>query len=236
MSDDKRNLYQRLAAAILDIPPIEKDTSIEVKQGQSYRATTYDGAITKIRPVLLRHGIVFSQEVLESTNDSYEYETKYGQKVGFLTYVRVRLTFINVDNPDERIVSDGVGTGMDSQDKAAGKALTYARKTALFGILMTSTGDNEESRPDHEATRTAPRPEKRPQAQGSSEFATEPQTKLVNIKGKNVFGDAWEAKKAETLGHYGVTSTKELTFDQASKIIDRLVKLEEEMSLDDMGV
>jgi hypothetical protein len=236
MPDDKRNLYQRLHAAIQEVGPVKKDTEIGFGRS-SYKATTYDNVLSNIKPALIRHGIVIEARTEVAEHSSYEYVGQGGEvKTGWKCDVVAEVAFVNIDDPKDRFSCTAPGTGMDSQDKAPGKAFTYAVKYALRQALMATTGENEEERPDHEASRPAPRPEKRPQQQGGSKFATEPQTKLINIKGKNVFGDAWEAKKAETLGHYGVTSTKELTIDQASKIIDRLVKLEEEKSLNEMGV
>jgi len=233
------NLYQRLAAAIADCPPIEKDTSIAAGKS-SYKATTFDGAISKIRPVLIKHGIVFSQEIIEQTNETYEYEQQYGNnpavtKVGFLTYVHVRLTFINIDNPEERIISDGVGTGMDSQDKAAGKALTYARKNALLAILMTSTGENDEERPDHEATRATPA-RKKTASSKSGGAVTDAQVKMIHAVGHKVYGDKWDDHRHHVLGAKGLTSLNELSSQQASAWIDQLKRKEEEDALKDMGV
>ena len=48
---------------------------------------------------------------------------------------------MNIDNPKEYIETISYGTGLDTGDKAAGKAMTYADKYALMKMYKISTGN-----------------------------------------------------------------------------------------------
>ena len=56
--------------------------------------------------------------------------------------------FVNLDNPSEYIETTVYGDGLDTGDKAPGKAMTYADKYALMKAYKLSTGDD----PDKEAS------------------------------------------------------------------------------------
>ena len=50
--------------------------------------------------------------------------------------------FVNVDKPEEYIDITTYGDGVDSQDKAPGKAMTYGDKYALLKAYKIITGDD----------------------------------------------------------------------------------------------
>ena len=52
---DTRNIHQRLAAAMLDVTYIQKDK----KQGMRYSIVSHDVVTAKVRPALLKQGIVY---------------------------------------------------------------------------------------------------------------------------------------------------------------------------------
>lgn len=229
---DTRTLHQRLLAAVDECPPIAKDTT--VGEGRfSYKATTYDGAIKEIKPILVKHGIVTSSRIVSFEHTQYDYTTGQGQeKTGFITYAHVEVDFINADDPTDRETFSGLGMGMDSQDKGPGKAITYARKTAILAALMTTTGDNEEDRPDHTPTRSMPA--QRRTEPSAAKYATDHAVRTLNIKGKAVYGDVWEEVKKNVLGKMGLTSTKELSPTDCDGWTRTLIKKEEEKAQAEM--
>lgn len=50
--------------------------------------------------------------------------------------------FVNIDKPEEYIDIDTYGDGVDSGDKAPGKAMTYSDKYALMKAYKIITGDD----------------------------------------------------------------------------------------------
>ena len=55
--------------------------------------------------------------------------------------------FVNIDNPDEYVETIVYGDGLDTGDKAPGKAMTYADKYALMKAYKLSTGDDSDKDP-----------------------------------------------------------------------------------------
>jgi hypothetical protein len=56
------------------------------------------------------------------------------------------INFVNIDKPDDRIQVALEAHANDNGDKAPGKAVTYATKTAILKVLCLETGENDESR------------------------------------------------------------------------------------------
>ncbi|MDQ9734072.1 ERF family protein, partial [Acinetobacter baumannii] len=59
--------------------------------------------------------------------------------------------FVNVENPEESIEIISYGDGIDTQDKAVGKAMTYADKYALMKAYKIISGDDpdQDKSPDN---------------------------------------------------------------------------------------
>lgn len=120
------NIYQRLAAAMADVTYIQK----EKKQGMRYTIVSHDAVTAKVRPVLLKHGIVYHPIDLEV------------EQVGNRTQVRLAVRFVNIGDPADFFVVPSLGYGIDDQDKGPGKAISYAVKYALLKALGLETGDD----------------------------------------------------------------------------------------------
>jgi len=126
------NIYQRLAKVMGEVDYIQK----EKKQGMRYSIVSHDAVTAKVRPILLKYGIVYHISHL-----SYD-------QVGNRTQVRLVVTFVNVDEPTEQIHSHSLGFGIDDQDKGAGKAVSYAVKYALLKSLGLETGEDPDENQD----------------------------------------------------------------------------------------
>ena len=56
------------------------------------------------------------------------------------------ISFVNMDKPEEKIDVTIEAHALDNGDKAPGKCLTYATKSAVLKVLWLETGENDESR------------------------------------------------------------------------------------------
>ncbi len=130
----EKNIYQRINAVI--------DEGIYIKRGSAGSGTgvLYDEAISVLRPILAKNGIVFN---VEKRGESKSRETKKGTYIFECDYA---VTYINIDNPDDRFTNVVEAHAMDSGDKAPGKAITYATKISLLKVFQIETGENDESR------------------------------------------------------------------------------------------
>jgi hypothetical protein len=99
---------------------------------------------------------------------------------------------VNIDKPNESIMSVGYGDGIDSGDKATGKATTYARKYALIDLFNLSKGDD----PDKEASQEYKPIEKSTKEQiakiNSLYSEKEINTMLKRMKKADLYNINWE--------------------------------------------
>lgn len=123
----KRNIYQRLAAAMEIVSYVQKD---EPTNGLKYAIVTHDAVTAKVRPALLKEGVVYHPQNLTHTQN------------GNRTEVSLEMKFTNIDTPNDFIIVPSFGYGIDSQDKGPGKAISYAVKYALLKALGLETGDD----------------------------------------------------------------------------------------------
>lgn len=150
MSEKKNlNLFQKLSAISQEIGVIQKDLTVEQKSGKSYTAVSERMILDKVKPLEEKYG-VFSYPGNRTVSSRTENRPYYsnGERRTFPVYIidlAVDYHFVNVDNPTEEIVVASYGTGMDTGDKAPGKAMTYADKYALMKAYKISTGDDPDA-------------------------------------------------------------------------------------------
>ena len=58
------------------------------------------------------------------------------------------VSFVNIDDGNDKVQIQLESHANDNGDKATGKALTYAVKNAILKVLSLETGENDESRND----------------------------------------------------------------------------------------
>ena len=124
-----KNVHQRLAAAMGEVDYIQK----ERKAGMNYTIVSHDAVTAKVRPVLLKHGIVYYPVRCEHVHN--------GNRAECAMTVR----FVNIDAPDDFFDVPTFGYGIDPQDKGPGKAMSYAVKYALLKALGLETGDDPDT-------------------------------------------------------------------------------------------
>lgn len=137
------NLAQRMLAVAKDVSHIAKDVSVK-HAGANYKGLSHDGVVAAVRDAMITHGVLALPSVI-ATNHG-EAETKSGN-VQQMIDVTVETTFINADDMSQTLSVTTVGTGIDSQDKAPGKAMSYAKKYGLLYAFLLITGENDEARP-----------------------------------------------------------------------------------------
>lgn len=129
LSQPGPNLFQRILRVMEDVSYVQKE---EKKVNNQYTFVSHDAVIAKLRPALIKHGIVVVPTVLEFKQD------------GNTTVVSYRVSFINAENPADFIQVDTLGYGVDPQDKGPGKAMSYAYKYAMLKMFCLETGDDPE--------------------------------------------------------------------------------------------
>lgn len=126
MSEKLLNIHQRLANAMGDVDYIQK----EKKQGMNYSIVSHDSVTAKVRPVLLKHGIVYYPVRCDHVHNGNRAECS------------MTIKFVNIDDPMDFFEVPTFGYGIDAQDKGPGKAMSYAVKYSLLKALGLETGDD----------------------------------------------------------------------------------------------
>ncbi len=134
--DKTLGLYERLFAVLGETGFIEKDKTHEIKKDGkkvgSFGYISHDSVSAQIRASFVRHGVLFFPTITKRQDNGNRVE------------LDVRVTFVNVDKPDEREAIDVIGYGVDSSDKGPGKAFSYAVKYALLKTFMLNSADDIE--------------------------------------------------------------------------------------------
>lgn len=146
MAEKTMNIYQKMSAATAEISRVSKN--LEVGFGKSsYKAVGEADVLAAVKPIEEKYGIYsypVSREIIESgvLENVSEYNGQTTTKKQFQMRVSTVYRFVNIDNPTEYVDITTYGDGVDSQDKAPGKAMTYADKYALLKAYKIMTGDD----------------------------------------------------------------------------------------------
>lgn len=143
------NIYERLSEVMKDVDYIQKTNG---KNNLKYSFASHDDVTAKCRESFIKHGIYPEIEIIK---DSLEKLSIHKEKPGYngapaqitdsdayVSYIKLKIKFVNIANPSDVAYGEGVGQGIDDQDKACGKAISYAYKYALLKALAIETGDD----------------------------------------------------------------------------------------------
>lgn len=116
-------------AVMKDIDYVQKE---DKKVNNQYKFVSHDAVTATCRKAFVEHGVLSVPTVVEHTVN------------GNRTVMAVKVEFINIDTPDDRLETISYGYGIDGQDKGVGKAYSYAIKYAYLKVLGLETGDDPE--------------------------------------------------------------------------------------------
>ena len=92
---------------------------------------------------MIKHGIVIIPiEMITKREDETLKDFQGNDKVNRITTVETRYRIQNIDDKDDYIIAVSAGTGVDTQDKGVGKAMTYAYKYLLLRTFAIPTGED----------------------------------------------------------------------------------------------
>lgn len=134
------NIYQKINAVMKEVEYVKKDSRI-----QNYMAVSHDQVVSMARKSLVNHGIVLSISCMRGQFfDRETIDSKVSKLRMYCGDYRVKL--INMDEPSDYVEINIQAHSLDGGDKAPGKCITYATKTALLKLLLLETGEDDESR------------------------------------------------------------------------------------------
>jgi len=155
-----KEITKAILAVMDEVKSIDK--TMNVGTGQSSYKGVSDKVVKEIlQPVMVKHGLVIVPTAVEAKATTERWEVtseKYGtqQKQSTLTEVTTKYLLIHQES-GESIELAGYGHGVDSQDKGAGKATTYALKYALLYTFLIPTGKIDDADTEHSEEMEVPK-------------------------------------------------------------------------------
>ena len=157
MNDVKEmNIYEKMSAITAEIGVVEKNLNVKVNSNSSYKAVSERDVLDAVKPIEQKYRVYSypaNRKIVD--RDVLTKETEYNGTITRTNTLFMRVEtvyrFVNIDKPDQFIETTVYGDGLDTGDKASGKAMTYADKYALMKAYKLSTGDDpdKEASPEH---------------------------------------------------------------------------------------
>lgn len=181
------SIYEKMSAITKEISAVAKDLNVGYGKNQ-YKATSEQNVLAAVKPLEEKYRVysypcnrqIVEAGVLVNTN-------RDGQEIR-QNFIRIETTyrFVDVDKPEEYIDVTTYGDGVDSQDKAPGKAMTYGDKYALLKAYKIITGDD----PDQDESQTM-------KSKGKTDL--KPVTSSINAEPQTAETQTTEKARSETL-------------------------------------
>lgn len=143
-------LVQAIVNVMKEVKSIEKN--LNVGEGRSsYKGVADKDVKHQIGEAMSRNGLCILPIEIEPkiTVERWVEETNYGPKTKQSVFTEVKTKYLILHESGESIEIVGYGHGVDSQDKSAGKATTYALKYALLYAFMVPTGTIDDADTTH---------------------------------------------------------------------------------------
>jgi hypothetical protein len=193
-----KNLIKAVLNVMLDVESIDKNMTVG-SGNSSYKGVADKDVKHTIGVAMRKNGLIILPTGIEKSTqiDRWEEESQYGKKMkqNVLTEVITKYTLFHESG--ESVELFGYGHGVDPQDKAAGKATTYALKYTLLYSFLVATGQIDDADTTHSNNIQTPQP-------------TKPQLTATTAQSEAAKGTTVEQLKAR----YTVTAEQESKYKQ----------------------
>ena len=132
------NIYQKISEVMKKVEYLTKDDSVSFGTTK-YKAISEEKVTSTIREQLVNIGIVILPVKQDATvTELMRTDKSVNQRADVHTVYRIQ----NIDDTEDYILVESNGSGVDTQDKAVGKAMTYAYKYMLLRSFAIPTGED----------------------------------------------------------------------------------------------
>ena len=140
------NIYKKMSAITTELTAVAKNLNVGIGKA-AYKAVGEADVLAAVKPLEEKHGVYsypYSRKIVEAdlVTTTSEYQGKVTEKTNRYLRIETVYRFVNIDNPEEYIDITTYGDGIDPQDKAVGKAMTYSDKYALLKAYKIITGED----------------------------------------------------------------------------------------------
>ena len=206
------NIFEKINAVMKEIEYLTKDDKVEFGTTK-YKAISEEKVTTAVRNELVKQGIVILPIEQQSENKEL---IRTDKSVNMLTSVHVKYRIQNIEDTTDYIEVESNGTGVDTQDKGVGKAMTYAYKYMLLRTFAIPTGED---------------PDKISSAETDDKIAREAdntiisETKATALESSITNNNIPDEKVTEVLNKFGYTNTREIKLKDYMPIITEFQRI-----------
>lgn len=149
------NIYEKLAAITAELNVVAKN--LKVGEGRNtYKAVGEADVLAAVKPLESKYKVYSypcSRRIVDNDviTTKKVYNGQESEVSKFFMRVETTYRFVNLEEPKDYCDITTYGDGLDSGDKAPGKAMTYGDKYALLKAYKIITGDD----PDQTASEDA---------------------------------------------------------------------------------
>lgn len=145
-----KNLVTAVLAVMKEVENIDKNLSVGTGYG-SYKGVQDKDVKLAFNRAMVKNGLVMLPVDVQGNATIERWEETYNgnKKVKQSVLTEVHTKYLLAHTSGECVELAGYGHGVDSQDKSAGKATTYAMKYALLYSFVTPTGSIDDADKTH---------------------------------------------------------------------------------------
>ena len=149
-----KNISKAIIAVMQAVKGMEKNSKVGTGNS-SYDGTKYQDVAETFNNAMSENGLsILPIDIKEETFiDRWEEEQTYNNRTTKKTkqsvFTKVTTKYLLLHESGESIELSGYGHGVDSQDKGAGKATTYALKNCLLYTFLTPVGKIDDTDTTH---------------------------------------------------------------------------------------
>lgn len=207
-------LAEKIARVMEGVEYLQKDMKVEYGRTK-YRAVSESMVTTAVRKELIANRMVILPMGVEHKLIEREHENGVSRLSEVVTTYRI----VDVETGYSEVLQS-LGSGVDSQDKSTGKALTYAYKYLLLRLFGIPTGEDPDQQASDEHTANQGKP-KNSTKQVTQEVDKELMGKLESQYNKLLQNDLIKDDERKNL----VISGKTMTVQRLKHGIDYIQQL-----------
>lgn len=205
------NIYEKINEVMKRIEYLTKDDKVSFGT-TNYKAISEEKVTTSVRKELVSVGIVIAP--IEQTMNVTEL-MRTDKSVNQRADVNVKYRVQNIEDVNDYIIVSSSGSGVDTQDKAIGKAMTYAYKYMLLRTFAIPTGED---------------PDKISSAETDAKIEVELNQRKLNAKEVEILAktitkyNLTDEEVNKILAKYGYKELKDIDFENYAKIGNEMSK------------
>ncbi|ANK63398.1 hypothetical protein AYR56_05185 [Loigolactobacillus backii] len=133
------SLYQRLANVHKAVSYLKKNQS-----GRQYSYVGSSDVLGQLHGLIDENGLLLLPSITDHNVTASTDENHGKQRVTYFTELDMTMTWVNIDNPQEKLESHWYAQGVDiAGEKGVGKALTYGEKYFLLKFFNIATDQDD---------------------------------------------------------------------------------------------